>query len=118
MGNCCCLGRKQKQTKFYAKQNISLFYPDSEAVSSVLCDKTWLFTLVDDSNPLWWKMRTGVEGNMVEGTASRLHFYPADSIEEEASYPWYFGSLSRIECEELLANSANAETFRELCTPT
>ena len=43
------------------------------------------------------------------GTASRLHFYPVDSKEEADTFPWYFGQLTRVECEELLANSANAE---------
>ena len=109
MGNCCCLGRKQRQTEFLAKQTVSLFYPEKDTVRSALCDKSLVFTVVDDTDPHWWKMRTATEDNIIEGTASRLHFYPADSVLEEDCYPWFLGTLSRLECEELLANSANAE---------
>ena len=72
-------------------------------------------------------MRTMVGEREVRGTASRLHFYPADSDKEEDSQveeqniniqynmitteivfqTWYFGEMSRAEAEELLAHSAN-----------
>ena len=109
MGNCCSLVIKRKPTEFLAKQNVSLFYPENEAIISELCDKAWQFSLLDDTDARWWKMRTGPENKEIVGTASRLHFYAVDSTRDEDSYPWYFGDLSRLECEELLANSANAE---------
>ena len=109
MGNCCGLARKSNPTEFFAKQNVSLFYPENDTINSELCDKAWQFSLLDDTDPNWWKMKTASAEKEIVGTAYRLHFYDIHSDKEEDCFPWYFGDISRTECEELLANSANAE---------
>ena len=89
---------------------MSLYFLDTDhQIQSLLCDKACRFTLIDDSFHMWWKMRTLVGESVVEGTASRLNFYPADASSEEGEKGevWYFGDVSRTEAEELLSHSAN-----------
>ena len=63
---------------------MSLFFADKEHnIQSVMCEKTSKFFLEDDSFHSWWRMRTTVGDEEVVGTASRLHFYPAESVKEE-----------------------------------
>lgn len=109
MGNSLCADKENKKPKeFSAKQTVSLFFPDQEHnVQSELCDKSCVFTLEDDSFHSWWRMRTLVGDREVIGTASRIHFFPTHSVREEDKEIWYFGELSRAECEELLSHSAN-----------
>ena len=109
MGNSLCADKENKKPKeFLAKQTVSLFFPDQEHnVQSELCDKSCVFTLEDDSFHSWWRMRTLVGDREVIGTASRIHFFPTHSVREEDKEIWYFGELSRAECEELLSHSAN-----------
>ena len=109
MGNSLCTDKESKRPReFLAKQTVSLFYPDQEHnVQSQMCDKSCVFSLEDDSFHAWWRMRTRIGDIEVIGTASRIHFYPADSTREEDRETWYFGEMSRAECEELLSHSAN-----------
>ena len=63
---------------------MSLFFTDKDHnIQSVMCEKTNKFYLEDDSFHSWWRMRTTVGDSEVIGTASRLHFYPAESAKEE-----------------------------------
>ena len=83
------------------------FLDQNHHVQSELCEKSCKFSLVEDSFHMWWKMRTEVGERTVQGTASRLNFYPADCEEAEQSEVWHFGELSRTQAEELLSHSAN-----------
>ena len=109
MGNSFCADKESKRPReFLAKQSVSLFSPDQEHnVQSEMCDKTCVFSLEDDSFHAWWRMRTRIGDKEVIGTASRIHFYPVDSLRQEDKETWYFGEMSRAECEELLSHSAN-----------
>ena len=105
-----CLFTLKILKEFLAKQNVSLFFLDSNhEIQSLLCEKSSRFILTDDSFRMWWRMRTVVGEKEVEGTASRLNFYPADcaSEEREEDEVWHFGELSRTQAEELLSHSAN-----------
>ena len=110
MGNSLCADKELKKPReYYSKQRISLFYPDhDDHVKSELCDKGQRFTLLDDSFGSWWTMRTQLsDERVIVGTASKYHFYPADSDKEEDKEDWYFGEMLRSEAEELLSHSAN-----------
>ena len=63
---------------------MSLWYADEDHnIKSELCDKSCKFILEDDSFHSWLKMKVLLEDRVVKGTASRLHFYPLDSNQEE-----------------------------------
>ena len=74
---------------------MSLFYTDQDHnIQSVMCEKTNKFILEDDSFHSWWRMRTVVGEAEVIGSASRLHFYPAESTKEGENQVHYSNVLS------------------------
>eukprot|EP00092_Neocalanus_flemingeri_P012532 GFUD01013507.1.p1 GENE.GFUD01013507.1~~GFUD01013507.1.p1 ORF type:complete len:510 (+),score=126.88 GFUD01013507.1:2-1531(+) len=103
MGNLNCLAIGGSNL-YFAKQDVTIWnYQDAASPVGHPLGKNDLVTVLS-ANGKWWK----VSNDGVSGYASKYYFAKAGS-NGHSKEPWYFGDMSREDCQELLDHKANPE---------